>query len=75
MYLLDESYEKYKKSHTPVFQECLDLLKEDYEFALAQLDSCEYLKKDYINYKGMVSKEHLKKKVSAYESLFPFFCS
>lgn len=73
MYYLDEQWEKNKKEFTPVFQECLELIKEDYEFALAQLDTCNYLNKEVINFKGITSREHLIKKVIAYRSLFPFF--
>lgn len=73
MYFLDEQYEKNKKDFTPVFKECLDLIREDYLQAQSQLDAMTYLNKDTHEFKVTVNKDHLLQKVVAYRSLFPFF--
>lgn len=64
-----------KEEFTPVFKECVDLIKEDYERALAQLDALNYLNVEEKDFKVTVNKEHLIEKVVAYRTLFPFFCS
>ena len=75
MYLLDEKYEKYKTQHTPVFKECLDLIKEDYDAAKTHLDCLSFMNREEITISIYIEREKLEKKISAYESLFPFFCS
>lgn len=73
MYYLDEQWEKNRKEFTPVFQECLELIREDYLQALSQLDAITYLNKNTHEFKVVADREHLIKKVVAYKSLFPFF--
>lgn len=73
MYYLDEQYNKNKKEFTPEFQECLDLIREDYLQAQSQLDAMTYLNKDTHEFKVTVNRDRLLNKVIAYRSLFPFF--
>lgn len=62
-----------KEEFTPVFKECVDFIKEDYERAIFQLESLNFLNMKEREFKVTVTREHLLKKIIAYRTLFPFF--